>query len=588
MQWSKLSALLCLAGLALASCDGGAGGSFGMAPAGPGAAQSATHKSTGKATIVIAIPRAKRHEGRAHYVSAATHSIAITFTQSLGSTKTYNRNLTPATNPSCTPSPVVCTLQFFMGAGKYTAAFATYDGLLDARGKPTGNELSANQQVTFTLVQGRSTPVRVTLGGIPASVALVPNASSTLIGNATQGYTLERCNAKAQSVNVFAVDADGNYILGAGAPTLSLRSSSTLLPVTPPKQNAPNTFILTPPAPPVYAFPGNTAFLTASATPSSQSGGFAASLSTKITYSSDICGVFTEYPVPTVSSQPRGITVGPDGAIWFTEKTANKLGRIPTTATVANPQITEFTVPTINSGPDQITTGPDGALWFTECYRGKIGRAPASGSPIQEFPTPSSSSSPRGITTGSDGAMWFTELKGNAIGRIPPSGTITITEFPVPTASSGPTGIASGADGALWFTEAAGNQIGRIPTVGAPITEYPVAPGSSFPRGITSGPDFRMWFTECAGQNVGNIPTNGTGSTEFSSPGWPLGITVGPDGALWYAMTAGVTIGRVTTDGSVTTFSVPTAHSQPAYIVLGPDGALWFTESLGNKIGRLQ
>lgn len=586
MQWPKLSALLCLAGLALASCDGG--GNVGVAPVGPSVAQNGEHKGTGKATIVIAIPRAKRRGARAHYISAATHSIAITITQSLGQTRTFNRNLTPATNPSCTPSPVVCTLQFFMGAGKYTAAFATYDGLLDAHGNPTGNELSANQQVAFTLAQGQSTPIRVTLGGIPASVALVPNASSTLFGNATQGFTLERCTAKAQSVSVFAIDADGNYILGAGAPTLSLRSSSTLLAVTPPRQNAPNTFILTPPAPPVYAFPGNTVFLTASATPSSQSGGFATSLSTKITYSSDICGIFTEFPVPTASSQPRGITVGPDGAIWFTEKTAGKLGRIPTTATAANPQITEFTIPTMNSGPDQITTGPDGGLWFTECYRGQIGRAPASGSPIFEFPLPSSSSSPRGITTGSDGAMWFTELKGNAIGRIPSSGKIVLQEFPVPTASSGPTGIASGSDGALWFTEAQASQIGRIPTVGTPITEYPVSPGSSFPRGIVTGPDFRMWFTECAGQNVGNIPTSGLGATEFSSPGWPLGITVGPDGALWYAMTAGVSIGRVTTDGSVTTFSVPTAHSQPAYIVLGPDGALWFTESLGNKIGRLQ
>ena len=427
MQWPKLSALLCLAGLALASCDGG--GNVGVAPVGPSVAQNGEHKGTGKATIVIAIPRAKRRGARAHYISAATHSIAITITQSLGQTRTFNRNLTPATNPSCTPSPVVCTLQFFMGAGKYTAAFATYDGLLDAHGNPTGNELSANQQVAFTLAQGQSTPIRVTLGGIPASVALVPNASSTLFGNATQGFTLERCTAKAQSVSVFAIDADGNYILGAGAPTLSLRSSSTLLAVTPPRQNAPNTFILTPPAPPVYAFPGNTVFLTASATPSSQSGGFATSLSTKITYSSDICGIFTEFPVPTASSQPRGITVGPDGAIWFTEKTAGKLGRIPTTATAANPQITEFTIPTMNSGPDQITTGPDGGLWFTECYRGQIGRAPASGSPIFEFPLPSSSSSPRGITTGSDGAMWFTELKGNAIGRIPSSGKIVLQEI---------------------------------------------------------------------------------------------------------------------------------------------------------------
>ena len=30
-------------------------------------------------------------------------------------------------------------------------------------------------------------------------------------------------------------------------------------------------------------------------------------------------GAFTEYPIPTASSNPEGITAGPDGALWFTE-----------------------------------------------------------------------------------------------------------------------------------------------------------------------------------------------------------------------------------------------------------------------------
>ena len=38
----------------------------------------------------------------------------------------------------------------------------------------------------------------------------------------------------------------------------------------------------------------------------------------------------TEFPVPTAVSQPAEITVGPDGAIWFTEEGGNKIGRITT------------------------------------------------------------------------------------------------------------------------------------------------------------------------------------------------------------------------------------------------------------------
>jgi streptogramin lyase len=100
--------------------------------------------------------------------------------------------------------------------------------------------------------------------------------------------------------------------------------------------------------------------------------------------------------------------------------------------------ITEFPIPTADSAPWGITTGPDGALWFTERYNpGKIGRITTAGA-ITEFPVPTANSVPSGITTGPDGALWFTESGGaaNKIGRITTSGVIT--EFPTPTANSGP------------------------------------------------------------------------------------------------------------------------------------------------------
>jgi virginiamycin B lyase len=86
----------------------------------------------------------------------------------------------------------------------------------------------------------------------------------------------------------------------------------------------------------------------------------------------------SEFPVPTTSSGPFVITTGPDGALWFTEATGNKIGRITTTGV-----ITEFSIP--NRGPNSITTGPDGALWFTESGFNQIGRITTTGV-ITEFP----------------------------------------------------------------------------------------------------------------------------------------------------------------------------------------------------------
>jgi virginiamycin B lyase len=39
-------------------------------------------------------------------------------------------------------------------------------------------------------------------------------------------------------------------------------------------------------------------------------------------------GTITEFPIPTPVSQASGITVGPDGALWFTEVFGDNIGRL--------------------------------------------------------------------------------------------------------------------------------------------------------------------------------------------------------------------------------------------------------------------
>jgi streptogramin lyase len=78
-------------------------------------------------------------------------------------------------------------------------------------------------------------------------------------------------------------------------------------------------------------------------------------------------GVVTEFALPN-ACKPAHITVGGDRNLWFTDG-CNKVARM-TTAGV----LTEFPSPTGNSTPFNITAGPDGAIWFTELTANKIGR----------------------------------------------------------------------------------------------------------------------------------------------------------------------------------------------------------------------
>src|SRR5262249_10137580 len=71
--------------------------------------------------------------------------------------------------------------------------------------------------------------------------------------------------------------------------------------------------------------------------------------------------ITAEYPILTPNSVPSGIAAGPDGALWFTEESGAKIGRIPSAGA-----ITEYPIPRPDSDPGAIAVGADGALWFTE------------------------------------------------------------------------------------------------------------------------------------------------------------------------------------------------------------------------------
>src|SRR5262245_58646268 len=86
--------------------------------------------------------------------------------------------------------------------------------------------------------------------------------------------------------------------------------------------------------------------------------------------------------------------------------------------------IFEFVLPTASSGPGFIITGPDGNLWFTEISGNRIGRITPTGE-ITEFPLPTPNSKPQGITAGPDGNLWFTELGTHQLRRTTPTANST-------------------------------------------------------------------------------------------------------------------------------------------------------------------
>src|SRR5947207_605450 len=102
-------------------------------------------------------------------------------------------------------------------------------------------------------------------------------------------------------------------------------------------------------------------------------------------------------------------------------------------------RVREFPIPTVGGWPEGITAGPDGNLWFTEYSADNIGRITTQGA-ITTFPLPRRGRGPVGIAAGPDGNLWFAEIAGNGIGRITTEGVVT--EYLIPTHQSQPVGIA--------------------------------------------------------------------------------------------------------------------------------------------------
>ncbi len=316
---------------------------------------------------------------------------------------------------------------------------------------------------------------------------------------------------------------------------------------------------------------------------------------------------FGAYALPTANCGPSEIASGPDGALWFTERSCNQIGRITTSGA-----ITEYPLPACTNGcnlfapggpsPVGIAAGPDGALWFAESGANAIGRITTSGAiTIYTLPNPHApnyfNNIPESITAGADGAMWFSEAGSNNIGRITTSGVIsqynlcTLTSSPLCSVFIwGSQALTLGPDGNVWF--AGFNSFGSVAGSISPalqVTEYSLNIPDAV--AIAAGPDDELWFlgdgacTRMTGQYfIAKSTTSGT-SVSYSDPvcSQGLGITPGPDGALWYSLTSNL-IGRVTTSGNITKYPV---MATPYGITAGADGNLWFADLSGNRIWQV-
>ena len=156
-------------------------------------------------------------------------------------------------------------------------------------------------------------------------------------------------------------------------------------------------------------------------------------------------------PAAPMDAAPFGVAVSSEGHVWATLQGANKLALVS-----AGGDKTAFDVPTRASGLGDVAVGADGAVWFVEIAANKIGRFAAGR--FEEFRVPTPNAGLAGLAVAPDGAAWFTELRGHRLGRVRAG---EITEYVLPRPDARPFGITVDAGNNVWYTDL-GGWLGRL------------------------------------------------------------------------------------------------------------------------------
>ncbi len=552
-----VTALMLLAGCGGGASSGGLGATIPKQSSG----------TAGSVRFAVTVPQKTTASGRSPaYVSPSTQSMTIAVMQGTTSVLSQTVGLT-SNSTGCTSSAAstTCTLDLTLNAGSYTASITTYDGT-----NGTGNALSTAQSVAFTVTANQSTLVPLTLSGIPTAIKVL--------------------SAGTNAVDVLAQDADGNFIIGAGAPTFAVSASSgpAVGTVTQPTASHPNLVSFAQASPIVN---GTETFSISASYPAGESNactqtGAVCALASAVTaigsapmamFANHLGNVILGYTLPlTSTTQSPAVSVPLASASLLAEDASGNLfassgGTNPATVLEISPPYIAATVTNTLGGnmTGQVAVSPNGDLMLTNgsgMGGGWLYEPPYTAPPIV---------STDGFVGGSTGVAF--DASGNVYfgGATMPTVTMIAPPYnsaPMPVGTSGVPIELTVSGNTLLVGESTNVDIFSLPLSGSSTPSATLTSGVDAAYGTVLDASGNLWIANFQGGTSGNgsieeftkpfitgesptvtinLPVGGT-STSYN----PWGIAFDPAGNLYVTTTSGGS-----TAGGVLEFSPPFSNT---------------------------
>jgi len=273
--------------------------------------------------------------------------------------------------------------------------------------------------------------------------------------------------------------------------------------------------------------------------------------------------------------------------------------------------VTEFALPAPLRAPNGVTVAPDGSVWFGEQSVAGVAHFYPQNRTLVEYawpfsyPTPPASdgicgnkSDIWGVTLW-NGKVWVSDTSGNQLIALDPS-TGQFSTVELPTNSSYPYTLTPGPNDTLWIAQLFSGKIGELSSNGT-------LRGYALPGGVDAEPSQIVFANSTTGyySDVGASEAGGGGIYSFNTSHFspvlvggqrffdPSSLTLTP-GALWVALHGSSSVASYNFTSKSWSY-YPTSYvlwngsavTTLPYFVDGNDSAVWVNEHYGNRMAMI-